>query len=349
MRLFLLIGTYTEDTSRGIYVYEFDQEEGDAKYNSQIQVENPSYLVVNATATSVYAVTENEKAQDSFVSAFEFDSARGTLSFLNAQKVFGGAPCYINIGRENKNIVTANYLGGNISVFNTAADGSLCELQQLFTYKGQGVHPDRQQQAHLHSVVFSPDYEYLFACDLGLDCIYSFKVNYNNEKPFLEEGNPSFVQVEAGSGPRHLVFHQNKKYAYVICELSGKVIVFAYNDGRLTEIQHVVSDYNRAEGSADIHIHPNGKFLYTSNRLEEDGIAIFKIDIHTGRLEKVGYKKTALHPRNFCITPNGKFMLVANLESNIIQILSINAHSGQLTLHQNSIKIDSPVCVKFTR
>lgn len=349
MRLFLLIGTYTKDTSRGIYVYEFDQEEGDATYTSQVQVENPSYLVVNSTATRVYAVTENEKAQDSFVSAFAFDSTRGMLSFLNAQKVFGGAPCYLNIGRENKNIVTANYLGGNISVFHTAADGSLCEIQQLFAYKGKGVHPDRQQRAHLHSVVFSPDFEYLFACDLGLDCIYSFKVHYNSEKPFLEEGNPPFVKVAAGSGPRHLVFHQNRKYAYVICELSGKVLVFAYNDGILTEIQCVVSDCNGAEGSADIHIHPNGEFLYTSNRIEEDGIAIFKIDIHTGKLENVGYQKTALHPRNFCLTPNGKYMLVASLKSDVIQIFSVNAHTGQLALHKNSITIDSPVCVKFVR
>lgn len=347
MELFLFIGTYTSGSSKGVYVYSFNEDTAEVVYVSQAEVENPSYMVLNTAGTNLYAVSENEAQRKSYINAFAFNGNDGQLTLLNAQQVFGGAPCYINIGKKDQTLVTANYLGGNISVFKTTKDGSLLEIAQQFNYDGSSVHPDRQQQAHLHSVVFSPDADYLFACDLGLDRIYKFEVNYADDMPFLSAGSPGFYEVEAGSGPRHLVFNTDGTFAYVICELSGKVLVFKYNEGTLALIQTVISDCNQAEGSADIHIHPNGKFLYTSNRLEDDGITIFSINQQTGFLTRIGYTKTASHPRNFCITPNGKFMLVANLNSDVVQIFAIDSNTGELCLHDNTIAVASPVCLKF--
>jgi tetratricopeptide (TPR) repeat protein len=171
--------------------------------------------------------------------------------------------------------------------------------------------------------------------------------NAENKESFLKEGSPSAFKVKAGSGPRHLTFSPNGNYAYLINELSGTVIAFEYKDGDLKEIQTIVADTVCAKGSGDIHISPDGKFLYASNRLKADGIAIFSIQPDNGILTKVGYQLTGIHPRNFIITPNGKYMLVACRDSNVIQIYERDADTGLLTDIHGDIKVDKPVCVKF--
>ena len=343
MKFYLVIGTYTEGESNGIYIYDFDSETGNTSFIDSVSVNNPSYLVINHKKDHIYSVSENDDKESSIVNSFFFNKATGKISFQNSQSAFGAAPCYITIELQDKYIVTANYMGGSISVFKTKSDGSLNPMIQQVNFSGSSIHDVRQNQSHLHCTVFSPDYDYLFATDLGSDRIYKFKVNYSEESNFLTFCTPAYINVAPGSGPRHLVFHQNKRFAYLINELGGTIVAFKYTNGNLEEIQTTISD----ECSADIHIHPNGKFLYSSNRLKKDGISIFKIDENTGKLTPIDYERTNINPRNFVISPNGKFLIVANQDSDTIQVFSIDLKYGLLHDTNQNIKLDMPVCLKF--
>lgn len=345
--LYLLVGTYTKGTSTGIYVYGFNMETGESNYINEIKnVEDPSYLVISPDEKYVYAVNESDSATDA-ASAFSFNKEDGSLTQLNKQPTNGKAPCYINIDKNSNFVVTANYNGGNITVFPLAKDGSLQPSSQLIQFSGLGRDKIRQTAPHLHCVQFSPDGKYLFANDLGTDNIYKFTLNENDPSAFLTPGSPASFKVKDGCGPRHLVFHPNGKYAYLITELSGEVLAFNYRDGNLENFQYIEADTIHAAGSGDIHISPDGRFLYASNRLKADGIAIFSINDKNGILTKTGYQFTGIHPRNFIITPNGKYLLVANRDSNNIQVFERNTENGLLSDTGKEIKLNMPVCLKF--
>lgn len=346
--LTMLVGTYTSGDSKGIYSFHFDEETGISTALSTVEVENPSYLVPSADGKFVYAVSEfnNEQAA---ANAFAFDKEKGTFKFLNSQKTGGEDPCYIIT--NGNNVVTANYSGGSISVFPIAKDGSLLPASDVIKFEGSGADKERQEKSHLHCVRITPDGRYLFADNLGTDWIHKFTINQRanaeNKESFLKEGSPAAFTVEAGSGPRHLTFAPNGNYAYLINELSGTVIAFEYKDGNLKEIQTIAADTVGAKGSGDIHISPDGKFLYASNRLKADGIAIFRINPDNGILTKAGYQLTGIHPRNFIITPNGKYLLVACRDDNVIQVYERDTDTGLLTDIHKNIKVDKPVCIKF--
>lgn len=346
--LTMLVGTYTAGDSKGIYSFRFNEETGTSTALSAVEVENPSYLVPSADGKFVYAVSEfnNEQAA---ANAFAFDKEKGTFKFLNSQKTDGEDPCYIIT--NGKNVVTANYSGGSISVFPIAKDGSLLSASDVIKFEGSGADKERQEKSHLHCVRITPDGKYLLADNLGTDRIHKFTINPDanaeNKESFLKESSPAAFTVEAGSGPRHLTFAPNGNYAYLINELSGTVITFEYKDGNLKEIQTIAADTVEAKGSADIHISPDDKFLYTSNRLKADGIAIFRINPNNGMLTKAGYQLTGIHPRNFIITPNGKYLLVACRDDNVIQVYERDAVTGLLTDIHKDIKVDKPVCIKF--
>lgn len=344
----MLVGTYTAGTSKGIYSFRFNEETGTSTALSAVEVENPSYLVPSADGKFVYAVSEfnNEQAA---ANAFAFDKEKGTFQLLNSQKTGGEDPCYIITNGQN--VVTANYSGGSISVFPIAKDGSLLPASDVIKFEGSGADKERQEKSHLHCVRITPDGKYLLADNLGTDQIHKFIINPSanaeNKESFLKEEAPAAFTVEAGSGPRHLTFAPNGNYAYLINELSGTVIAFEYKDGNLEEIQTIAADTVGAKGSGDIHISPDGKFLYASNRLKADGIAIFRINPDNGMLTKAGYQLTGIHPRNFIITPNGKYLLVACRDDNTIQVYERDADTGLLTDIHKDIKVDKPVCIKF--
>jgi len=349
--LYLLIGTYTSDKgSKGIYVYRFDESSGKADSVSAIETTNPSYLTLSPDEKFVYAVSENDRAESS-VSSFSFDKKTGDLALLNTQSTEGSAPCYIEIDPSGKNVVTANYGGGNISVFQVKDDGELTSLTQKFQFTGTGNDPQRQAAPHLHSVRFSPDGKFLFATDLGLDKIYRYDaVNSVFEgQPTLRESSLKSFDLPAQTGPRHFDFHPSGKYFYLLGELSGQVLVFDYDEGILTQTQTIAADTVGARGSADIHLSPDGNFLYASNRLQADGIAIFSVNSENGKLTKTGYQPTETHPRNFAITPDGNFLLVACRDSNKIQVFKRNPETGLLTDIHQDILLDKPVCVKFAK
>jgi len=346
--MYLIVGTYTTGESKGIYVYQFDTISGYSEYKSMVEVANPSYLTVSKDEKYIYSVSETGDNKAS-ANAFAFDKKEGKLTLLNTQLTGGADPCYIEIDSEGQNVVTANYSGGSITAFGVKEDGSLNPVKQLVTFSGKGADPERQQKPHLHCVRYSPDGKYLFADDLGTDKIHKFSINNDSPGNYLHVGTPPFFKVTDASGPRHLEFHPNGNYAYLINEISGAVMAFAYDGekGNLTEIQSVQADTLNAKGSADIHITPDGKFLYTSNRLKGDGLAIFSINQNDGKLTRVGYQETGVHPRNFVITPNGKFLLVASRDENMIQVFQIDRNTGLLENIYKDIELDMPVCLKF--
>ena len=347
--LYMLIGTYTSSGSTGIYVYKFNTNTGAAEYVSETKAVNPTYLAISANERYVYSVGENDK-KEAVAYAFSFDKQTGKLTLLNAQQTGSSGPCYISVSNSDRFVVTANYSGGSASVFPLTTDGSLQPVAKLLEFEGTGPDINRQEKPHLHCAVFSPDQQYLFAADLGTDKLH--KYNVNNTTPFLTSGDPDAYKVEPGSGPRHLTFHPNGKYAYLINELSGKVTVFNYDNGNLEPIQYIASDTSPgigSKGSADIHVSPDGKFLYASNRANTNNVAIFSINAADGKLTVVGYQPTNQHPRNFIITPNGKFLLVANMNSNDIQVFEIDKKTGLLNedLSKRITAISRPVCLKF--
>lgn len=346
--MYLLVGTYTAGESEGIYVYQFDTVSGYSQYKSMAKVANPSYLTVSKDEKFVYAVTETGD-NTAAANAYSFDKAKGELKHLNTEPTKGTDPCYISVDATGRHVVTANYSGGSLSVFGVKEDGSLNAASQVISFSGKGADPKRQAKPHIHCVMFSPDGKHLFADDLGTDKIHKFDVNPNATRDYLKQGTPPSFKVADASGPRHLAFHPNGKYAYLINELSGAVIAFNYDGikGDLTQIQSIQADTLDAKGSADIHISPDGKFLYASNRLKGDGLAIFSINQADGKLTKAGYQETGVHPRNFVITPNGKYLLVASRDSDIIQIFLRNENTGLLEDTFKDIKLDMPVCLKF--
>ena len=351
--MYMLVGSYATPNEEGIKVYRFEERTGDARYVSGLKgISNPSYLTPSPDGERIYAVGEDE-GETATANAIQFDKEQGVLTLLNTQFTKGGAPCYITLSPSGKFVLTANYFGGSVTVFSLGKERELLSGAQLVSFVGNGPDKERQTQPYLHCVEFTPDARFLLADDLGTDQIHVFPVDEGSADGvssfLLNQSEEYQVKVEPGSGPRHICFHPNRKFAYLINELSGKVIAFSYDKGKLAATQYIEADTVGAKGSADIHISPDGKYLYASNRLKADGIAIFSIDQETGALTRIGYQLTGIHPRNFIITPNGRYLLVACRDSNVIQVFERNSQTGLLTDTGRNIQTPSPVCLKFVR
>ncbi len=331
----MLVGTYTGGESEGVYVYGFDPETAQTEYVGVAQVENPSYLTASADGNVVYAVSENGWETRSLANAFKFDAATGALSLVNSVETTGAAPC--NIATNGRLVVTANYLGGDVSVFGVEKGGGITPLRQPLRLPHGGT------ESHMHCVKFSPDGKYLFAADLGTDKI----VRWTVKRGSIDRESLVTFDVPAGSGPRHFIFDNAGKHLYLINEYSGTVIAFRYNGGNLWPIQTVQADTAGGRGSADIVMTPDGRWLYASNRLKNDGVAIFAVNPESGTLSAAGYRTTGVHPRNLSIAPGGKYLLAACRDSNSVEIFEIDYATGALTPTEKTISLDKPVCVMF--
>lgn len=342
--LYLIVGSYATPQEEGIKVYAWNNEKGEATYVSGLAgISNPSYQVVTADGERIYSVGEDD-GLTSTAHALSFDKANGKLTLMNTQLTQGGAPCYINITPDGKSVITANYMGANISLIPLDSSGRLTENVKTIAFTGEGEIKNRQDQPHLHCVEFTPDGKHLLANDLGTDKIHVFPLNSDGK---LDEKAGFDINLEPASGPRHICFSKDGRFAYLINEISGKVTTLSYDGKSLTPIQYIEADTVNAQGSADIHLSPDGKFLYASNRLKADGIAVFSVNQETGLLAKVGYQLTGIHPRNFVITPDGKYLLVACRDSNLIQIFSRDEKTGLLIDTRKRIETSKPVCLKF--
>lgn len=346
----LLVGTYTDKgTSEGIYVYEFDSNTGKVAYkNKATGIDNPSYLAISHNRKFVYAANEGKEG---FVSAFAWNKKSGSLSFLGKQPANGTAPCYVAVDKNNQFLFEANYGSGNFSVYPILKNGAPGKAVQVIQHSGHGMNKERQEGPHVHSTILSPDEKYLMVSDLGVDKIYVYRTDFTKgAKPLTPAATP-FVSTGQGNGPRHIDFHPNGKFVYSIQELTGNVTAFAYKNGELKTLQNlsmVSPDFRGRTGAADIHVSPDGRFLYTSNRGEANDMAVFAIDPVTGHLTLKGRTGTLGDgPRNFVIDPSGQFLLVANQNTDNIVIFKRDKETGLLTDSGERIEVGSPVCLKF--
>jgi 6-phosphogluconolactonase len=344
----LLIGTYTNPgKSEGIYTYQFNSTDGTTALKSVTRdIINPSYLAVSPDKKNVYAVSE--AGASSAINAFAFDATSGKLEVLNKQGSQGADPCYVTADKHH--VIIGNYSGGSLAVYGRQEDGSLTEAKQVIQHTGKSIDPEkRQESAHVHQVIFSPDQKHLIVNDLGEDHIYIYNYAPLAEKQVLTIKN--VIKVPAGSGPRHLTFSPNGKFAYLAHEFTGKITAFVYANGRLKRIQEVgtvASDFKGRIDAADIHVSPDGKFLYQSNRGDINAISVFNI-LPTGRLSVASTTSTlGIGPRNFAIDPSGKFLLVANQRTDEVVIFNRNDVTGALTDAGQRIKVGAPVCLVFT-
>jgi len=345
----LLAGSYATKKDNGIYLIRFNQHTGESEVIGKVEADNASYLVPSKNGKYIYAVLENEETP-SYVNAFSYDKDKEEFTQIDSIVSGDEGSCYINIDKDGKHILTANYGGGSISVFDIDTNGQFYKMSQLIVFKGKSVDPERQTMSHIHCVEFSPDGKYVFATDLGADKIYQLEIDYNCEEcknDFVINKTVDTIKVPDGSGPRHIVFHPNEKYLYLVNELSDTVIVFSYDNGKVLQLQEIPAVTNHAGGSADIVITPDGKYLYTSVRHKDDGIAIFKIDPSNGRLQKISYQLTGAHPRNLRITPNGSYLLAASKDDSRIEVYKIDKDTGLLKKTENDISIVEPACLRF--
>ena len=355
-KMLLYVGTYTSNTkSEGIYVYSFDSETGKLSLHSTVKdVKEPSFLTIDKKHQNLYAVNElvdYEGKPSGSVSAFAINQKTGSLSFLNKQPSLGGAPCHITASRNGKFVLVANYLGGNISVFPVQKNGMIGPAIDVVQHSGSGPNKERQLSAHAHSVTLDLNNRFAFAADLGTDKVMIYE--FDRDKGKLKQ-NPAqeFYQTKAGAGPRHFAFHPNGKLAFVINELDSTITSLAYDErvGKLTEIKTISTlpgEFHDANACADVHVSPDGKMLYGSNR-GQDTIAVFAINQKNGVISSVENIATGgKRPRNFAIDPAGNFLLAANQDTNNISVLSIDRATGRLRSTGINTEIPSPVCLKF--
>lgn len=342
----MVVGTYTDTGSYGLYSYDFNEDTSTFDILDSCKLVNPSYLTISDNKDIIYSVSELHDDNAAIV-ALKFNSQNGSFEILNSQKTIGLDPCYV--ATNGKVVVTANY-GGSMSVFPINEDGRLGEMSQLFTGEIGGPDSIRQDTPHIHCTEFSVDQDHLFVSDFSADRLLVYRVEEDGSRivPLVSDSTHQLaIELDPDYGPRHIVFDRSGKHAYVIGELSGNISVLDVKGDIIKVKQVVKADSVQARGSADIHISPDGKFLYASNRLENDGIAIFRIDSITGELFQIGYQLTGIHPRNFAITPNGKYLLCACRDTNEIQIFEIDKSTGLLKNTGNKIAVKKPVCIKF--
>ncbi len=342
---FVYAGTYTGHGSQGIYVYRFDAATGElTSLGLAAQTQDPSFLAVRPGGAYLYAVNEGGAG---FVSAFRVDRKTGKLTPLNRVSSRGSSPCALSVDSTGKFVVAANYGSGSVVLFPIKADGSLAQPTVFDQHEGSSVDPQRQEGPHAHSAIFSPDNRFVLSADLGVDRIYIYL--FDAARGVLSPAGSADVQP--GSGPRHLAFHPDGKFVYAINELTSTVTAFAWDPMTLRKTATVAAlpeGYQGPKSGAEIQVHPNGRFLYASNRGEANDIAIFSIDAQTGRPTPAGHVASGGRtPRSFSLDPTGRYLLVANQDSNNVVAFRVDPINGQLTPTGKTVAVSAPVCVQF--
>jgi len=350
------VGTYTRGDSKGIYSFVLDTAAGTLTPEGlAAETENPSFLAIHPSGDYVYACNELDKfkGQDSGgLSAFKADPVSGKLEKLNDVAAGGTSTCHANISRNGRYVVLANYGSGSCAAFAIGADGKLGERTAFHQHTGTSVDPGRQRGPHAHSVNFDRQNKHVIVADLGLDQVKVY--NFNAATGTMTANEPAFTKVKPGSGPRHFSFHPSGKYAYVINEMLCSVTAFNWNakKGTLTEIETVTTlpePVKRGYSTAEVVAHPNGRFLYGSNR-GHNTIAVFQVNAATGKLTTVEHKSTQGEvPRNFAIDPTGEFLIAANQNTHSIVLFRINQASGALEQVGQPVMAPSPVCVRYIK
>ena len=349
------VGTYTGGESKGIYQFELDLKTGKATAPTlAAEVSNPSFLAIHPNGKNLYAVGELsdfEGKKGGAVSAFSIDKKSGKLKLLNQESSVGAGPCHLVVDGTGKYVLVANYGGGSVAVLPIDDNGKVAQASSFIQHEGSSVNPQRQKAPHAHSINLDKANRFAFAADLGLDKVLVYKFDAAEGK--LISNDPAFASVSPGAGPRHFAFHPGGKFAYVINEIHLTVTAFEYDSqrGELKTLQTTSTLPKGAKGdnfsTAEVQVHPSGRFLYGSNR-GHNSIAVFSIDQNTGKLTHVGNESTQGEtPRNFAIDPTGGYLLAENQGSGTIVIFKIDPETGELSDTGTVVEVPSPVCIKM--
>jgi 6-phosphogluconolactonase len=353
--LLMYVGTYTSGKSEGIYLYRLSLADGSlTRVSATGGVNSPSYLTLERARRFLYAVEETEEfegAKSGAVSAFTVERTDGSLRFINRQASMGGAPCYVNADSTGRFVLVANYSGGNVAVLPVKKGGGLGKATDVRQDSGSGPVRERQEGPHAHSVLLDPSNRHAYSCDLGTDKVMVY--DFDSRRGTLTPNRQPFVSLKSGAGPRHLTFDRAGRHVYVLNELDSTVTAFARErtTGALQELKTyplLPADFNGENTGADIHLTPDGRFLYCSNR-GHDSIAAFRVDARAGDLTPAGHTPTGGRtPRNFAVDPTGRFLLVANQHSDSVVTFRIEPSTGALAATGHTAEIPSPVCLKLT-
>jgi len=347
----LYMGTYTDGSSEGIYCYRYNPDNGDLVLkNVTPNKENPSFLAVHPGGMYLYAVSEvndYQQMDSGSVTAYRI-SENGSLEKINQVATRGNHPCHVSVSPDGKTVVAANYTSGNISIYHVREDGGLSEVRQLIRHEGQGPDSTRQKGPHAHSALFSKDGQLLVTADLGTDRI-DFYTWLADSLAYVQDPQGS-VPMTPGFGPRHFDFSPDGQFIYVMNEMGSAVSVLQKTGETFRMIETVSSlpdNYTGESYGADIHLSPDGRFVYCSNR-GHNSIAVFSRDDETGRIALIQNEPVYGNwPRNFTIDPDGNYLLVANQKSNDVNLFSIDKKTGMLSYSKQNMHIPSPVCLKF--
>ncbi|WP_429657035.1 lactonase family protein [Bacillus anthracis] len=339
------VGTYTKENSEGIYKFTLDTE---AKKISNVtlaaKLDNPTYVTINRNNEYLYSVVK--EGESGGVAAYSINSKTGELTEENRQVVEGASPCHVSVDSGNHTVVTANYHKGTIESFEVNEDGTINPATSIMAHEGSGPNKERQEKPHAHYGGYTPDEKYVVGVDLGIDKIITYEI----KDSVLTEVNR--LSVNPGSGPRHITFHPNGKYAYVMTELSSEVIVLTYNpaEGSFTELQYISTipeEFDENNQGSAIHISSDGRFVYAGNR-GHNSITVFSVDKNSGKLTFMEHTSTEGNwPRDFVLDPTEKFLIATNEKSHNLVLFLRNETTGKLTLLQSDVAVPEPVCVKF--
>jgi 6-phosphogluconolactonase len=352
------VGTYTggngDDKSQGIYLLDLDLKSGKlGTPRLAAEATNPSFLAIHPNRRFLYAVSEVGGAdgqRSGAVLGFSIDQASGNLTPINHQLSRGNGPCHLVVDRAGKNVLVANYGSGSVACLPIDAAGRLSASSSFIQHKGVGTDPGRQEGPHAHSINLDAAGRFAVAADLGLDKVLVYR--FDTEKGTLEANEPPFATVAPKSGPRHFAFDPGGRFGYVINEMANTVTAFAYDyaKGSLNEVQTISTlpgDFRGTSYTAEVQVHPSGKFVFGSNR-GHDSIAIFAVSAETGKLSLVGIEPTqGKNPRNFAIDPTGAMLLAENGDSDTIVVFRIDPQSGKLQPTGQSVRVPKPVCIKM--
>ncbi|CAN5398862.1 lactonase family protein [soil metagenome] len=354
---YLYIGSYTTlvdgtpTGSEGIYIYKFNSQTGklDSLGTTGGTVPNPSFLAVSPNGKYLYAATNSRAPGNGTVSSYYIIDVSGKFALINTQPSGGDNPLYVEVSPDGKNLSVANYGGSSWAVFPLDVAGAIGKRYMYSFNEGKGTHPTRQDKPHPHAAVFSPKDNWLIVSDFGLDELEVYQLL--PQPTVLRHTIDTTNGINPGNGPRHITFHPNGKFVYVVEELSGTVATFYFNYDKLTFLDRVPTHTVENPGpfeSADIHLSPDGKFLYASNRGQENNLAIFSVDGENGSLTLVGYQSTlGKTPRNFAIDPSGNFLLVGNQSTGNVVVFKRDKTTGLLTDTGSRINVPHVSCLKF--
>jgi 6-phosphogluconolactonase len=354
---YLYIGSYTTlvdgtpTGSEGIYIYKFHSETGKLDSIGSVEVASPSYLNASPHNLFLYSVSDSRTKGAGSVSAFDINKKTGELNFINKQPTGGDNPIYVEVAPNNSQLFVANYNTGSFAMFKLGYNGEIGDRLAFEELKGSSVNPERQTQSHPHMAAVVPGTPFILVTDLGTDKVMLYiMLSLSGLKP-SNIMDTTGLAIVPGNGPRHVAFHPNGKYIYLTEEMSGTVAVISFNFGKMGLIERVATHPADATGpfaTADVHLSPDGKFLYVTNRGEENNIAIYKVNPKSGKLTLVGYQSTlGKTPRNFTIDPTGNFLLVANQSTGNVVVFKRDKKTGLLTPTGETIKVPQPTCLKM--